>query len=65
MEAERRLVEENLELSSLMEREASEKKRLSMENETLNWKIRQVSEISISIYVSIYLSISIYLSLYI
>ena len=53
MEAERRLVEENLELSSLMEREASEKKRLSMENETLNWKIRQVSEISLFIYLYI------------
>jgi len=48
LDAERRLVEENRSLSSLMERETSEKKRLSMENETLNWRIRQDESMSFS-----------------
>jgi len=43
-EVERRLVVENRSLCSIMEKEHHEKKRLSMENEQLTWKIKQECE---------------------
>ena len=40
----RKLSAENRKLSSTVEREKSEKKRLSMENEELQWKMRQSTD---------------------
>ena len=44
---ERKLSAENRKLSTAVEKEAFEKKRLSMENEELMWKIRQ-SQVDLS-----------------
>ena len=45
----RKLSEENRRLSCTVERELHEKKRLSMENEELHWKIRQSTDAVMSL----------------
>ena len=45
----RKLSEENRRLSCTVEREVNEKKRLSMENEELHWKIRQSTDTVMSL----------------
>ena len=45
----RKLSEENRRLSCAVEREVNEKKRMSMENEELHWKIRQSTDAVMSL----------------